>query len=335
MATIIDVAKAAGVAPSTVSYVLSGKRPISPATRRLVEDAIRKVGYQRYGRGRSQDRSRTGVVAVITSPLLARFPAASAELIAAISVSAWIHGLDLLLAADSEGSAAMHRIVSGAVADAAIVLDVEPGDPRLPALLCSDLPAVLLGSADNSGLSCVRADLIAGATAGARHLASLGHRSIAYLEGPATVTTFRWAFAETAAQQAMSITRRACLPSTDAVRRRLAELLAHNRPTALVVDDEALLWLALAELDRRGVRIPCDLSVLAVGPAGVVHRGVPLTSVSVPPRELGEAAVAAAVYQLTEPTTTVVRLLPARLSARGSTTDPRNLTLDRPITRAG
>ena len=38
MATIADVASHAGVSMSTVSYVLSGKRPISEETRRRVQE---------------------------------------------------------------------------------------------------------------------------------------------------------------------------------------------------------------------------------------------------------------------------------------------------------
>ncbi|WP_143264504.1 LacI family DNA-binding transcriptional regulator, partial [Amycolatopsis kentuckyensis] len=47
--TVADVAGAAGVSPSTVSYVITGKRPISPRTRRRVLESIRTLGYQRPG----------------------------------------------------------------------------------------------------------------------------------------------------------------------------------------------------------------------------------------------------------------------------------------------
>ncbi|HZL03657.1 MAG TPA: LacI family DNA-binding transcriptional regulator, partial [Cellulomonas sp.] len=46
MASINDVARAAGVSTSTVSYVLSGKRPISAPTRQRVERSIRELGYR-------------------------------------------------------------------------------------------------------------------------------------------------------------------------------------------------------------------------------------------------------------------------------------------------
>jgi transcriptional regulator with XRE-family HTH domain len=43
MVKITDVARHAGVSPSTVSYALSGKRPISEETRRRIEASIRKL----------------------------------------------------------------------------------------------------------------------------------------------------------------------------------------------------------------------------------------------------------------------------------------------------
>ena len=44
--TIRDVARAANVSISTVSHVLSGKRPTSGATKRRVEDVIAQLGYR-------------------------------------------------------------------------------------------------------------------------------------------------------------------------------------------------------------------------------------------------------------------------------------------------
>jgi LacI family transcriptional regulator len=45
MATIYDVAKAAGVSPKTVSRVLSGDAPVGRSTWEVVQEAIAKLGY--------------------------------------------------------------------------------------------------------------------------------------------------------------------------------------------------------------------------------------------------------------------------------------------------
>ncbi|MDV7399869.1 LacI family DNA-binding transcriptional regulator, partial [Arthrospira platensis SPKY1] len=58
--TIADVAVRAGVSKSTVSHALSGKRPISAATRRRIQQAVDQLGYhpnpvaQRLAGGRTQ-----------------------------------------------------------------------------------------------------------------------------------------------------------------------------------------------------------------------------------------------------------------------------------------
>lgn len=45
MATRADVARLAGVSPSTVSYVLNGERPTTPETQMRVRKAIEELGY--------------------------------------------------------------------------------------------------------------------------------------------------------------------------------------------------------------------------------------------------------------------------------------------------
>ena len=46
MIKITDVAREAGVSPSTVSHVLNGNRPISQKTREKVLEVIEQLGYQ-------------------------------------------------------------------------------------------------------------------------------------------------------------------------------------------------------------------------------------------------------------------------------------------------
>ncbi|MGL4609277.1 MAG: LacI family DNA-binding transcriptional regulator, partial [Trueperaceae bacterium] len=57
MPTIKDVAKLARVAPSTVSYVLSGKRPISSEVRKRVNQAVDELSFKP---NRAATQLRTG-----------------------------------------------------------------------------------------------------------------------------------------------------------------------------------------------------------------------------------------------------------------------------------
>ena len=65
VATIADVAGDAGVSPSTVSYVLSGKRSISASTRHRVEQSIRKLGYRPHAGARALAGNRSNVLALV------------------------------------------------------------------------------------------------------------------------------------------------------------------------------------------------------------------------------------------------------------------------------
>ena len=56
---LVDVARRAGVSPSTVSYVLSGNRPISAETRRRVEESIAELGFRPHAGARSIRRQST------------------------------------------------------------------------------------------------------------------------------------------------------------------------------------------------------------------------------------------------------------------------------------
>src|SRR4051794_31786511 len=63
--TIADVAREAGVSTSTVSYVLSGKRTISAATRARVQEASTRLGYRPNQRARALASSRSRVIALV------------------------------------------------------------------------------------------------------------------------------------------------------------------------------------------------------------------------------------------------------------------------------
>ena len=64
-ATLADVARHAGVAASTVSYVLSGKRSVSAATRRRVERSIELLDYHPHAGARALASNRSNIIALV------------------------------------------------------------------------------------------------------------------------------------------------------------------------------------------------------------------------------------------------------------------------------
>ncbi|MFD3331888.1 LacI family DNA-binding transcriptional regulator [Streptomyces sp. NPDC058700] len=81
--TMADVARAAGVSSATVSYVLSGKRAVAPATRTAVEAAVDRLGFTVNTTARSLRTGRSSLVALIVpdlaNPFFAQLAAALEE----------------------------------------------------------------------------------------------------------------------------------------------------------------------------------------------------------------------------------------------------------------
>lgn len=92
VATIIDVARMAQVAPSTVSYALNGTRPVAPATRSRIREAVEALGYVPHPGARSL---RTAVAGTFGVVLPGRKAASSGLLVSRLYA--------LLRAADREG----------------------------------------------------------------------------------------------------------------------------------------------------------------------------------------------------------------------------------------
>ncbi|MFD8500093.1 LacI family DNA-binding transcriptional regulator [Amycolatopsis sp. NPDC059657] len=301
--TIVDVAHAAGVSPSTVSYVITGKRPISPGTRRRVEESIRVLGYRRPG----GTLSRVGVLALSVPLRVDRHLDIEMEFFSAAAATARDLQFDLLLVTRDEGTSGLHRVLAGALADAAIMTDIEDDDPRVPILLASGRPAVLIGvPGPVPGLACVDLDFAAAGKACLTHLADLGHRSIAVIgsspphqQGYRRSAGFLEGFTAAAAHRGVHQVVRRCAPSPETVVHCLDELLSAGDPTGLVVQDQTALPLVFAALERRGLRVPTDVSVVAVCSETVAgQQRIRPTAAIVPARRLGALVVELAVRQL-------------------------------------
>ncbi|MFE3030061.1 LacI family DNA-binding transcriptional regulator [Streptomyces canus] len=328
MAKITDVARRAGVSPSTVSYVLSGKRPISEETRQRVEDAIRELGYRPHAGARALAGRRSNVLALVM-PLRAGIHVPTVMRFAvSVVTTARRHDHDVLLLTQEEGADGLTRVADTALVDALIVMDVQLDDPRLPLLRSLDLPSVLIGRpASSEGLTCVDLDFRAAAEACVEHLARLGHRSVALVGSPPEVYVRRTAFAQRVVQgftdaadrSGMSSTVHPCEPGAA---RELAERLLREQPalTGVVVHNEALLEPLLDAFADLGLRVPADLSLTAICPDDLAESArVPITSVALPSAELGERAVDLLMKKLTGTAVPESTLLAPRMTERGST----------------
>ena len=139
-----DVARLAGVSQSTVSYVLTGSRPISESTRLRVEDAIAKLGYHPNSGARTLRSRRSGVIGLMV-PETGADDGVLMVFIGAIAREARRHGYDILLVTAQEGAAGIRRVVRTGVCEALILMELDRYDERVGPVIESGLPFVTIG----------------------------------------------------------------------------------------------------------------------------------------------------------------------------------------------
>ncbi len=325
---ISDVARHAEVSPSTVSYVLSGKRSISEQTRRRVLDSIATLGYRPHAGALASNRSN--VIALVVPLRSGSYVPVLMQFVVSVVTTARGHDHDVLLLTQDEGVEGLQRVSGSALVDAIIVMDVETRDTRLPVLRSLRLPAVLIGvPADAADLTCIDLDFEAAGKASAQHLAEAGCREVALIGAPPEVyqrgTSFaqrtQAGFERAARSRGLHPVTWPCDPAPGAVRATVRKLL-QQRPglDGVVVHNEPVLAPLLDSLRAAGRRIGDDLSVLAICPDDLAQQATPtLTSIAIPADEVGARAVALLMAKLAGQHVPQATLLPPRLTVRAST----------------
>ncbi|MFI1095379.1 LacI family DNA-binding transcriptional regulator [Streptomyces sp. NPDC020917] len=329
MVTLAEVARHAGVSPSTVSYVLSGKRSISTATRKRVELAISELGYHPHAGARALAGKRSHIIALVVPLRIDVYVPVMMEIALSVTVAAREYGYDVLLLTNDEGPDGVRRVAASGLADGVILMDVEMDDARIPVLRDTGTHAALIGlPADSSRLACVDHDFAQAGALCAEHLADLGHRDIAFIGyAPAvyqrhagyaerTLTGFRRA----ADARGLRILHRPCEGSYESTAGALARILA-DRPatTGFVVQNEGAIGPLLSLLRTSGRIVPEDASVVALCSDPLAEQYSPaLTAVAGPARELGRQAVDLVMNRVNGRPVQEVTLLTPELTRRES-----------------
>ncbi|WP_265521912.1 LacI family DNA-binding transcriptional regulator [Oerskovia flava] len=329
MATIEDVARAAGVSASTVSYVLSGKRSISAPTRQRVEKAIQQLGYRPHAGARALASSRTNVLALM-APLRAGVEVnVIMQFVSSVVLRARDYSYDVLLLTQDDVSGA-ERVGAGSMVDGIIVMDVEAQDARLPSLARLRQPTVLIGLPRSPGtLSCVDLDFEAAGRLALDHLVGLGHRHVAFVGPPPEVMARHTSYADRVLRGFSGAARDAgidartieCEGTAPGAAAAVDELLAHDPAlSAVLVHNESALPHVVARFAEHGRRVPDDLSVMIISPPEVATaQPVPLTSIDIPTERVARVAVEMTMARIDGDEPAETRLLTPVVTDRGST----------------
>src|ERR1039457_5902323 len=184
-ATMAQIAERSGVALSTVSYVLSGKRPVSDAMRERVLAAVAEFDYRPHGPARALASGSSHTIALfLPSPHWDLVPVQQ-TFVAGATQATSASDYALLLATAAGDPETIVRRVAPPRADGVILMETLTHDPRIEKLQAAGFPFCLIGrTADTSGIGYVDIDYGAAVRTGLEHLVELGHRCVALFNFP-------------------------------------------------------------------------------------------------------------------------------------------------------
>ena len=302
--TITDIARVAGVAPSTVSRALNGKARIGEATRRRILRLAARREYRRDGLARGLVLRRSHTIGLIIPNI--RNPI-YAEMARGIEDVARGHGFTaFFLSTDDDGGTARHAIetLCERRVDGIIYASARTGDPCLRLLARAGVPAVLMNRVDlrdphRSGRDCVVVDNARGGFMGVEHLVGLGHRRIGVIAGRRDLSTgagrlggVRRALRRfgIAADPQLVVPGEFRRDASYAACQRLLKL--PRRPTAIFALNDDMAVGAYEAIVQAGLRVPGDIALLGFGNSDLTSvAGVEISTIDLRKYEIGRASV--------------------------------------------
>lgn len=294
---IAEVAARAGVSVTTVSHVVSGRRPVAEATQRRVLEVVRELGYRPDASARSLRTRRTMTVAVVVPDITNPFYPLVARGLESVLLPAGYHAVLANTDGRREEELAFLREMTAGRVDGLVVSAFELTRDDL--LAHRDVPVVRIGGRFDADLGdLVLSDDVGGTAAAVRHLAGRGHRRIAFAggnPGTGTSTDRERGFRDGVARAGLELDESLVLHGeyTRAWGRAAAErLLDRPVPPSAVVCGNDLVAVGVLDVARaRGLDVPGDLAVTGYDDIDAASLVSPaLTTVANPAREIGRVA---------------------------------------------
>jgi LacI family transcriptional regulator len=288
------VARVAGTSVAVVSYVVNnGPRPVAPATRQRVLDAIRVTGYRPNPVARALVSGSSGGIGVVVPDIANPF---FAELARAIEGAAAASGRLVLL-----GNSGYDPVREGQLLDAyadqrvaGIILVPTLDSVDLNRFRESDVQLVLLDRGPLGEWPAVSSDHRGGARLATQHLIEHGYREIAAVTGPEELSSAQLRLAGW--HDALESANLDAGPVVYAQLTREAGYLAGRqllesaaRPRAVFVANDAQAFGFLRAATELHIRIPDDLAVIGFdGTSWAGYVTPPLSTVEQPVTGLAE-----------------------------------------------
>ena len=335
--TIADVASAAGVSKTAVSFAFNNPEKLGQATLERVLNVAHELGYAPHPAARALSLRRSGTIGILIPQRLSTVFANQflSELLQGLGELAEEHDLTLLLVPPLDGS--LEGAIRQASVDGFISLGLSPDDRALETLDLLGIPTVLIDSDGSPSHPAVNVDDSAGAFEAARHLLDLGHRELAIIILPPTrsqagptptaarrLAGYQAAIDEAGAPAPFTITAVATMAAGASAFEAIFK--GKRGPTAILAMSDMAAIGVMGAAAAAGIRIPQDLSVVGYDDLPMAAwTNPPLTTVMQPIVEKGRLAARLLIQRLQGKSVDSPPPLGTRLVVRGSTSKPKEV----------
>ncbi|MFF2885682.1 LacI family DNA-binding transcriptional regulator [Paenibacillus sp. NPDC057967] len=333
MVTIKDIAKAAGVSPSTVSRVVSNHPRISKATSMKVKKIMDEMGYHPNLMAKSLVSKTTRTLAIMlprpAEELFQDF--FFGELLRGILTQSTRAGYDMLLAAATspqDENETISRLVLGRRVDGVILLSARTNDPLIDILNNHNFPTVLIGRSEgHQNILSVDNDNEQAAYDATQHLIIQGHERIGFVSGPPNLTVshdrmsgYRRAMREAGLSMRSEWIVEGEFLQQSGYRAMSFMMSLPERPSGLVVIDDVVGFGVLRGLNELGYTVPDDISLVSFNNIALSELATPpISSIDIGTYQLGYTASQLLIRRIMEEDIHQPRMIiPHRLIVRDS-----------------
>lgn len=334
--TMEDIARECGVTKMTVSRVLAGRQGVKDSTREKVLAAAGHLNYEINALAQSLNSNRSGFVGIA-----APFDSVIGSSYFSEAINGFRRVLDdsvisfSLFDTNSESfnnGEKLGKLYRQRRADGLLLLAVHTTDGFVDTLEQMRVPMVVVGERVKSQSVCsVSCRDRLGTYKSSEHLYNLGHRRIAFVEGPENFSTSnrrKEGFLEFCAEKQLEIPAAYCQQGNFNIRggreAGRALMLQNPRPTAIITANDDMAYGLYESAREFGLRIPQDISIVGFDDeAAAAEMFPPLTTIYQPVVEMGEHAAQLLWDALSEDRLPMGHeVLEVSLIVRGSTAPP-------------
>lgn len=311
-----DLAKILNLSPSTVSLVLNNRPGISDATRKKVKDVVKELGYEELLVQDTEDKKtilfvvyRKHGMATTSTPYFSQL---FSEIIEGVESQARTKGYHLMVSyVDKDNYRQEAARIRSEQAEGVLLLATEMEEGQIEAFMDLPIPLVVLDNyMEQNQFDCVTMNNELGVYEAVCHLAECGHKDIGYFHVVRNANNFTeryYGFQRAMERLSLPVNRENIVEIAteggDAVYEELKRKLKgrESLPTAFFADNDIVAICAMRVLRELGYAIPQDVSIIGFDNMTLSEMlDPPLTTIQIPKRMMGMAAVNAIIEKIKE-----------------------------------